>query len=245
MSRCLSAAQDTLKYIDRAMLPPPESPVQGSFGDQAPASFRDLVRAQADNFICKHIWRITLILCFKANYSAALTCVRLSTIIGDIRKVNVACGRFLSVFLSRLCERVKAGAAAHLIETDEEMLAYASGDLQGDPENAWVWTGSESDFVNGAPANPDDLPPSSALLTEKELGDWGGWERVQRLLLDLMEEQQQQRQKQPQNQVQNQSQNAYHQPAHNPTKRLQLSQPDASSAGPPAGASRISIANII
>jgi hypothetical protein len=242
MSRCLLAAHDTLKYIQRTMMTPAQSPDQRTFGGPPQESFRDLIRGQADNFLCKHIWRVTLILCFKGDYNAALTCVQLSSTIGDIRKVNVACGRNLSLFLARLYERVKAGVATHLLEADEEMLAYASGDLQGDPENAWVWAGSESDFVNGAPANPDDLPPSSALLTEKELADWGGWERVKRLLHELIDEQQ--RQSRPQN--------PYHQPLHNPTKRLQLSQPDTSptsgavsSPGPSAGAARISIANII
>jgi hypothetical protein len=230
------------------MMTPPPSPEQRGYGEPRQESFRDLIRGQADNFLCKHIWRITLILCFKGDYSGALTCARLSATIGDIRKVNVACGRNLSLFLDRLSERTKAGVATQThLELDEEMLVYASGDLQGDPENAWVWAGSETQPVNSAPANPEDLPPSSALLTEKELNDWGGWERVERLLHELIDEQQRQ----------SRAQHPYYQPQHNPTKRLQLSpsemsaSPTVGTAGttgspvPSAGASRISIANII
>lgn len=247
MNQCLSAAHDTLKYIQRSMMTPPPSPMQGGYGDLRQESFRDLIRGQADNFLCKHIWRVTLILCFKGDYVGALTCMRLSATIGDIRKVNVASGRNLSVFLDRLWERTKAGIAtqAHL-EVDEEMIAYASGDLQGDPENAWVWAGSETYThpvmsATSTPVVPEDLPPSSALLTEKELNDWGGWERVERLLHELIDEQQRQ----------NRAQHPYYQPQHNPTKRLQLSptelssSPTAGSPVPSAGASRISIANII
>jgi len=250
LGKCFSAALDTVGYIRRCMSSPPASPEKSTIGSGSKKSFEDSIRIQSDNFICKHIWRTTLILCFKGDYDSAGVCIRLSTIIGDMRKVNMACGRNLSWFLSQLLARVKSGnASPQQLESDEEMMAYASGDLQGDPENAWIWAGGGAQAQEAASTttaltgtqNAEDKPPLTALLTEREMNDWGGWERVQNLLQELMQEQEKQRG----------MHQGYRESPHSTTKRLKLSPsstptPTTSSASaPPAGASRISIANII
>jgi hypothetical protein len=257
MSSCLRAAYDTAGYVRRVLRSPPSSP------DGAPinpsderSALNDKIRVQADNFICKHLWRTTLMLCFRGDYAVALECVRFSIIIGDMRKVNVACGRNLSWFLSQLLSRLAAGKlGTHQLELDEEMLAYATGDLQADPDNAWIWAISEAQHteqpisipgVAPAPAAPALSPtpsedePKTALLTDPEVSDWGGWARVESLLQELLAEQEKQKS----------TQHRYSTSAHSSTKRVQLSPKDAptssgTSPGPPVGASRISIANII
>ncbi|GME31940.1 hypothetical protein GTA08_BOTSDO07339 [Neofusicoccum parvum] len=302
LNRCLAVAQDTAKYISRSMLSPPafhDAPGEPSFrGD----SWQARILASAKHMLCTHLWRCTLILCFRADYSSALTCVRVSTAIGSLRKVNTACGRNLAFFLDRLTERIQSGnGSQNMLEMDEEMLAYVSGDLQGCTENSWVWAGSETGIKlntppatqpqnpmnaaakdpakarnssggseNGEPMQEDDerypAPRMNSMLTDKESREWGGWERVERQIATLLEEQ---RSRQAQAQAHTQMQQpAFYQPSpHNAGKRVQLG-PEAGSlagpapgaeagggAGPPPGSSgssasaggtsRISIANII
>jgi hypothetical protein len=266
INRCYSVARDTLRYIERCTRPPSSPDGQGQFRSRDPHG--DILEGQANHFMVKHIWRTTLILCLKGDYNAALTCVRLSASIGGKRKVNLAGGRFLSHFLDRLLQKMRDGRLSpHQLEADEEMIALATGDMQGDPEHAWIWTEPDGDregehhLSSSSNHSHSRLEESwsSALLTQPELEDWGGWERVEKLLGELMEEQVRQ----------SRAQNPYHQPAHNMTKRLQLSpslvnghsdksprdtvrsndSPKAPTVlpavGPPVGASRISIANII
>jgi hypothetical protein len=247
MDNCLRTALDTVSYIKRCLASPPPSPERLGPTSNARLGLEEKIRMQADHFICKHIWRTTLILCFRGDYDSAMVCVRLSSIIGDMRKVNMACGRNLSWFLGQLLSRARADQlTSHQLEMDEEMVAYASGDLQGDADNAWVWAGGNAPAPEGAaalsaPQASGDKPPLTALLTEKEMNDWGGWERVESLVQELMQEQERQRGKK----------HSYQDSQHNNTKRVKLSPSIMStptkgpSPTPPVGASRMSIASII
>ena len=83
----------------------------------------------------------------------------------------------------------------------EEMLAYASGDMQGCADDAWAWVGSETGsnlqattvlLVNGS---GNDAKPymqaeqqSTSTLSEREVLEWGGWDHVQRILNQLLQE---------------------------------------------------------
>jgi hypothetical protein len=262
-----------------------------------------------------HIWRTTLIFCLKQDFKAAITCAQLSKVIGDMRQLNIGCGRYLSRFLQRLKENCtnatymrKTNSSNTMsgygdvqetgtspgseLDESEEMIAYASGDLQSDPDNAWIWAGvrgsSSSNSNNNSGNNNNNnnnnsgnnnnnssnnnsnnsgsnnntsssnsnsnnntqskdldeealrgaqaVPrPTTALLTEAEKNDWGGWEGVEQVLKELVE-------------IQHKARQRYYRPAHNPHKRVQL---DNSEERPPrrvpasAAASRISIANII
>ncbi|KAK7703770.1 hypothetical protein SLS57_010807 [Botryosphaeria dothidea] len=300
LNRCLLVAQDTAKYISRSMSSPPAFHDEPSFrGD----SWQARIVATTKHMLCTHLWRCTLVLCFRGDYVSALTCVRVSAAIGSSRKVNTACGRNLAFFLDRLTERVQSGSGSqNMLEMDEEMLAYVSGDLQGCTENSWVWAGSETGIKlntppatqtsnplnaaavakeaararnssggseNGEPMQEDDerfpAPRMNSMLTDKESREWGGWERVERQIATLLEEQRS-RQQQAQAHTQMQQPTFYQPSPHNAGKRIQLG-PEAGSlpppgaaetgagAGPPPGSSgssasaggtsRISIANII
>jgi hypothetical protein len=269
IDRCVSVALETTRYLSRTMRVP-NSPTDSS--GYAIQSWRDLLLASMSNTTCRHIWRCTLMLCFRGEYNAALTCLHVSRTIDDARKLNIACGRNLSFFLEKLIETMHGNILTQRdLENDFELLAYASGDLQGDMNNAFVWTGSEPGYPQSAALSPNDSTvssqpfadeglPASALLTEKEMKDWGGWEHVERQIGILMEQQQKQAQTQhiqtnQTNQHQLQLQQPpppplFHRPAHNETKRVHLSPPEGppaagSTSTPSAGASRISIANII
>jgi hypothetical protein len=269
IDRCVSVALETTRYLSRSMQTPTSPTEPSGYRTQ---SWRDLLLASMDNMTCRHIWRCTLILCFRGEYSAALTCLHVSRTIDDTRKLNIACGRNLAFFLEKLIERMHGNILTQEeLEADLELLAYVSGDLQGDMNNAFVWTGSEPSYPRTrvlspndptAPSQPfdDEGLPASALLTEKEMKDWGGWEHVERQIGRLMDEQQKQihRQHLQNNEIQQQQQQQqpqplppplYHRPAQNETKRVHLEPaevpPTTSTSNPSPGASRISIANII
>ncbi|KAF2143288.1 uncharacterized protein K452DRAFT_224991 [Aplosporella prunicola CBS 121167] len=274
LNRCFAVAQDTVKYISRTMLSPTQLHEQA--GD--PASFRGdtwqaRITCTTERMLCTHLWRCILVLCFRGDYTGALTCVRVNAAIGSLRKVNMACGRNLAFFLDRLTERVQSGNGTQgLLEMDEEMLAYVSGDLQGCTENSWVWAGSEtgiklntstaapppfathgaSQQENGETFDEGPAPRMNWLLTDTENREWGGWERVERMIGLLIEEQRRSHAQQP---------SYYHQSPANPVKRLHLApeavapiqppavvppaQPHGSSVSTGGSTSRISIANII
>jgi hypothetical protein len=105
--------------------------------------------------------------------------------------VNSACGRYLSFFLDCLVERIQNGRGSpEMLEADEEMLAYASADMQGSHETAWAWTGGEvlqrtldhtATAAEGATSAYDH-----AMGEEPE---WNGWNRVMDILSQLEQEQ--------------------------------------------------------
>lgn len=266
LRRCASVAQDTAKYISRSLQIPPVKAESSDYSESPSQTWQARALCSASNMLCMHLWRCMLILCLRTDYHAALTCLRLSSIIGDLRKVNVACGRNLAFFLDRLMDRIHNGNGNHhQLEQDEEMLAYVSGDMQGCLENSWVWAGSEIGLkLNNTQALPASDPHfrengetfegthlplrPSPLLTEKESREWGGWERIERMIGQLIEEQRS-RLSQPL---------YYHRPPHNPGKRVHLA-PDAAvpvsavtslaststNTLSAVSSSRISIANII
>jgi hypothetical protein len=269
LERCHSVSFDTVRYLARTMRTPPSSPYRASLSN-GPQTWQQMLDAIAHNLLCRHVWRCTLILCLRGDFRSALTCIQFSKAIGNARQLNIACGRYLAFFLDRLLDRVIAGVSQHELETDLELIAYASGDLQGNLESGFVWIGVQTGPTDGPGVGGststlrsllDEDSPASALLTEKEAGDWGGWEYVEQQVARLMDEQTRQQQTQHASYPPSLSQSpVYHRPAHNETKRVQLGPPDkASNSGsatgsganpgrgstPPTGASRISIANII
>lgn len=260
INRCLAVARDTAQYISRTLQTPAASPNSHQDGHSPAASsevdldvsktdkWQASVKSTALNISCMHLWRSILVLCFRGDFTSALTCIRVSSAIGELRNVNMACGRHIKFFLDKLLERWRSGrGGAASLEKDEEMIAYLSGDLQGSTENSWVWTGSETGSklkVNDDKAthavqiyrplnavgmgpklngeHPVDRPndPANNLLP-KPL-DWGGWDTVERSIHELMEEQE----KSPPLSTETRSPYSYHRPAHNEGKRLQLAPPD-------------------
>ena len=250
LRRCTLVAQDTAKYISRALHSPPKV--------ESERSWQTRVSSIASNMICMHTWRCVLILCFRGEYDAALMCLHLMSAIGVIRKVNGACGMNIVFFLERLLDRVRSGHGNfQTLEQDEEMIAYISGDAQGNLEQSWVWTGTDL----GPSASPLLSPRHDMRAREPEdsrrerlhsQGDlnlsghdeipWDDWGRIEHMIRQLMGENRPRTAQLP----------AYYPSSHNPVKRIQLapgarspprSAPLQSSA--PSNSSRISIANII
>lgn len=192
LDRLVSVAQDTALYVQR------------SFNPAHMSSWAARVRTMAPAFYCAHIWRCILVLTFRAEYAAALTLLQVSAAVADLRPNNLACGRHLAFFLDKLVDRLRAGASKHQLENDEEMLAYVSADMQGAPESAWVWAGSEpmsaSPITSSSnlPGAPEASPAAGYQLTERELRDWPGWDQIQRVLTQLLHESQSQPQAQQQ-----------------------------------------------
>jgi hypothetical protein len=188
IEQSVRVALDTTRLLSRSISPYPER-----FGQIA------------TTMISMHIWRCTLFLLYAGHFDAALTCILASATISGYRAVNVACGRNLAFFLLTLIDKRQAGffppdrPNIH----DEELMAYVSGDLQASTENSWVWQGSETGMAlnqtlssvayasqsvatnRGAPHTAHGSNPATA-LSDAEKGDWGGWERVEQLVHQLM-----------------------------------------------------------
>lgn len=197
LDRCVQAATDTAHYIERSMQQPSPSHNSGFYSPVHMANWGARLRTMAPAFLCSHLWRCALVLCLRLQFAPALTIVQASTSIGDLRKNNISCGRNLAFFLEKLVGRLRSGANQQKLENDEEMLAYASGDLQACADESWVWSGAGTAYANNPNSNgatPDRAtagPPTPSSLSERELHEWGGWENVQRVLTQLFNEHQQ------------------------------------------------------
>lgn len=201
LDRCVDVAQATAHYVQRSMQSGGASTGPGYYSPTHMASWGARLRTMAPAFFCGHLWRCMLVLCIRMDFAPALTIVQALAAIGDLRRNNIAIGRYLAFFLDKLIERLRAGATRQSLEHDEEMLAYVSGDMQGSTEEAWAWSGSQTGAalqdqagVNGyamegsVPASQID-PALSGTLSEREMHDWGGWEHIQRTLEQLLQSQ--------------------------------------------------------
>lgn len=263
LERCHTVSSHTVQYLRRTMRDsgPPNQGLQ---------RWRDMLDAMAHNLLCRHIWRCTLILCLRGDYASALTCAQFTSAIGDARKLNVACGRNLAFFLDCLWERTTRGASQRDLESDLELLAYASGDLQGSTDGGFAWVGvqlgppeapgASSSSNLRALLDDETLIPPTALLTEKESNDWGGWEHIEQRIARFIDGRSNRQYGQHASYQPSQAHSpVYHRSTHNETQRLHTA-PSPADTGtttpasstrastpppPPTGASRISIANII
>ena len=187
LEQCIRIALDSTNFIARAVSPSP--PPNSSIPPFGPTAYA---------MTCTHIWRCTLFLLYAGHFDAALACIRASASVSTFRDVNVGCGRYLSFFIGALIDKRRVGSVvgspsyASERDFDEEILAYVSGDMQASSENSWVWTGSESGLEGSAgpavAAGPSATlfgggrEEGTAVLTDVEARDWGGWERVEYLV---------------------------------------------------------------
>lgn len=167
LAACTSAAHGTVHIINRSLLASPaDSPSSPRPPSSAAApSWEQRVRVTTPAHLCTHLWRCTLLLTLSLDFSAALTCARLSAAVGSLRKINQACGRHLTAYLERLAHRLRTppllglppAQQRHRLALDEEMLAIVSADAQADTYASWIWSA-------GASASPDlavaDSPPN-------------------------------------------------------------------------------------
>ena len=251
LRRCTLIAQDTAKYISRALHNPPQV--------ESDKNWQMRVTSIASNMICMHSWRCILILCFRGEYDAALMCLHLMTAIGTVRKINGACGKNIVFFLEKLLDRMRSGHGSfQTLEQDEEMIAYISADVQGNLEQSWVWAGTDL----GSSASPHVSPHNDArgrgledlrrdrLQSQVEINSsghddtpWDDWARVEHMIRRQLMGENPPRAAPPQ---------VYYPSPHNPVKRVQLApesrSPPKSTPTPTStssSSSRISIANII
>ncbi|OAX78039.1 hypothetical protein ACJ72_07657 [Emergomyces africanus] len=159
----------------------------------------------ATTVLCCHIWRCTLILLLRGDYSGALVCVQTSAAIGDARPANTACGRYVSFFLKTLLEKAQRNGVENL-DHDEEMIAYVSGDLQGRISGSWIWQQNENGSATTTVTPPQSSSSSKSSLLGRQFVDgalngvapddpemeWEGWEWVEQTVHFLLTEQQRQ-----------------------------------------------------
>ena len=135
IDHCTLIAQDTTQLLSRCMMDPL---IPQSYRLSNHPGWAVHLRAAANSFLCTHIWRCTLFLCLRGSFEAASVCVRASATIGDARLINLACGRYVDFFLDELTTKLRHEPVAYL-DKDEELIAYASGDLQRSIGCSWVW----------------------------------------------------------------------------------------------------------
>ncbi|KAL9041359.1 MAG: hypothetical protein Q9180_001332 [Flavoplaca navasiana] len=233
---CTKIAKRTTSFLARCMLDASGLPALPQ-GRHEP--WRGPFISAANAFLCTHVWRCTLFLCYRAEYEDALVCAQASAAMGSARPVNVACGRYLEFFLQRLL--AKFDESGEICKGDEELLALVSGDLQGSADSAWVW----SKDASRTSANPSThLSPTTTtpLTAHDDDYSWSNWDGIVDTLTRLGQRQRQRQQGHQQ------------QPALPLTLPSQVQQPAANIGSPvspggtetpQSGSSRIRIADIM
>jgi hypothetical protein len=165
---CLRISRETARLLARSMR---------DAGQPHPYSrstrWEVTLRLAATAYLCTHLWRCSLILCFRSDYEAALVCARASAAIGGARPINAACGRYLEHFLHVLGATLRRDDGAGL-DDGEDAVAYASGDLQGNLEHAWVWEPAD-DTPRSAYPGSDAISPVPADDGRRQ---WSGWDGI-------------------------------------------------------------------
>lgn len=168
---CTRIAKRTSNFLARCMLDGSGLPTRSRGGHEP---WREAFISGASAFLCTHIWRCSLFLCYRAEYEDALVCARAMAAMGSARPVNVACGRYFEFFLHRLSS--KLDDRADLYELDEELLTIASGDLQGGADSAWVWTDGASRTPPNASTHLSAVnnTPLTAIDEDYSWSNWDG-----------------------------------------------------------------------
>ena len=182
LDRCASTAAETANLLRRCMQEtPPES--LSPITEKNDTWEKRMVSATSA-FFCTHVWRCALYLCFRFDFENAIYCARASATLGASRPINVACGRYMEFFLT---EMVRKFDERNGFDTDEEMIAYVSGDLQGNFKNAWVWKGGKvDDHLEGSFQNPIYMERRDAEATpEQDVTAWDCWDNILNILDNL------------------------------------------------------------
>lgn len=192
IDNCVLVAKDTAGFLRRCMQLRTHEAEQNE-------TWESRMVSASSAFFCTHVWRCALLLCFHLDFKNALTCARASATLGNARPVNVDCGRYLEFFLHEMISKLDQGV--HL-DTDEEMIAYVSGDLQGSFGNSWIWQESKGGVHMGKPLqNPGEIdknhlqsqalsPPARPQTKES---DWNGWDAILRTMERLFRKKDQER----------------------------------------------------
>ncbi|KAI5275510.1 hypothetical protein E4T47_01452 [Aureobasidium subglaciale] len=217
--RCLSVAKDTAVYLQRSIQTSPGPPRYSVQPLRPSPEWNARMADIAPFFLVFHFWRCTLVAALCGDYATALTCLMPLSAIGTRVIVNPACGRYIAFFLDCLVERIQNGrGSSEMLEADEEMLAYASADMQGSHETAWAWTGGE--VLQRTLDHTTTAAEGATSAYDQSMGEepeWNGWHRIMDILSQLEQEQHRSMQQQQQ-----QQQGAP--PPHAPVQQQQQSQ---------------------
>jgi hypothetical protein len=183
IDKCYAIARESAQLLTRG--------IQGAFTSEIRPVTRDnkwesAFYLAASAFLCTHIWRCTLFLLFRGDFATALVCARVSRAYGDARPINRSCGRYLQFFLDLVKRRIRH-SGYNSFDEDEEMIAYVSGDLQGNHVQAWIWDDDDEDsratFAQRPPRRGSSAPSG-------ELEEWDNWNGIIETLVELAETQQ-------------------------------------------------------
>ena len=201
IDQCVNVACDTASFLRRCMC------VQPQFAD-----WHSRLAASASTLLCTHLWRCILFTIHRGYHDASLTLIQSLATIGDSKGMVINCGRYISFFLRQILSRREESFSPAQLDTDEELLAYLSADLQSNARTAWIW-GETQDAGTQIRENPyfpeSSPPPLNRHPSEQERNDWGGWEYIERTVQLLQQQQQRQQPRalpQPQPVPQNQTQ---------------------------------------
>lgn len=183
IAQCVAAAQDTARLMLRTLHPSPSTPANGARPHE-PVTSEDKLKFASSAFMCAHIWRSILVLVCAGDYTSAMHCAQASAAIGRHRKINVACGRYVQCVLDFIRSQRQGLRNKLPLHEDEELLAYASGDLQSNLDQAWVW---QSSFQG--PASFGATNGTANGETVEDLERWNGWSEIVKGLEKMAEEQ--------------------------------------------------------
>ncbi|KAG5661064.1 hypothetical protein KAF25_002707 [Fusarium avenaceum] len=166
----------------------------------------------ATALLTTHIFRCALFLLLMGYLDPAVTAVRALASIDRRRDVTVACGRYLAFFVSALGTKrveytnylartapppfgssrpsIDQTALLQMLSRDEDLIAYASADLQASPDASWLWAGLErevpmpqtsSPFQHSNAVSSSELfsPEARTGLDDVDNKEWGGWARLE------------------------------------------------------------------
>ena len=186
IDKCAAIARETVHILRRCMLY--QAPDVKSEAPSHNGRWESQMLLAASAFLCTHIWRCALFLCMRLDFSSALVCARVGSVIGATRPVNVACGRHMLFFVKELVSKWTLNPR---LDEDEEMIAYVSGDLQGSFENSWIWRNTKNDIELENLQSSKNASHETTLQTLPENGvsaqvtdedTSSGWEHVIRML---------------------------------------------------------------
>ncbi|CAI6098644.1 unnamed protein product [Clonostachys chloroleuca] len=166
----------------------------------------------ATALLATHIFRSTLFLLLTGYFDQAATCIRALASISTRRDVAIPCGRYLFFFVTSLLGPKRSEHLDYIQQTrppasirtphdhqsaflqslvgDEELIAYASSDIQSSPEHNWLWAGLERETDLTQTTSISTASSSSANnalynseartgLTSQESRSWGGWAQLE------------------------------------------------------------------
>ena len=169
LAHCASAAKITAQAIHQSM----QSLTHAPNPMTAMQAWEARVRRHASGSLYKHLWRCVLILTLTSNSEAAITCSKFGAALNESRPTYNACGQSLLYFLDRLRERLVAGPLSlSQVVQDEELMAYASADLQDDPVQGWLF--EEGQTASLPAESPQPPMPQEWSEGEHQINPWPG-----------------------------------------------------------------------